>query len=235
MQLVLPVTFSKQDSFDLFVPGQNLQLVEHIKNLIENKQGVTQQSQRICVVTGAKSSGKTHLLLAACEYSEQFDLRHQYIDLQGMQQLPPQALLGLVNQDVVCLDNVQLVDNNKQWQTAIFDVINQFIESNNKLLLISTRSHPDLMNYRLLDLKTRLDWGTKFTILPLKDDLILKALVLHMQALGFVVEQEVAKFLVSRCKRDMHQLMSMVKTLDEVSLAKQRKITIPFVKTVLKI
>ncbi len=51
--------------------------------------------------------------------------------------------------------------------------------------------------------------------------------------LGLQLQDEVAKYLLHRMPRDMHQLFDMLEQLDHQSLAKQRKLTIPFVKQAL--
>ena len=84
MQLVLPVTYRKQDSFDVFVEGRNTQLVQHIQNVVNNESFREQPSQRISVITGQSGAGKTHLLLATCEYAANQNQSVQFIDLQSV-------------------------------------------------------------------------------------------------------------------------------------------------------
>ena len=57
----------------------------------------------------------------------------------------------------------------------------------------------------------------------------------HAKVRGFNLPQDVAKYLISRVPRDVSVLVDIIKLLDYESLSKQRKLTIPFIKTVLDI
>lgn len=235
MQLVLPVSFRKQDSLDTFVDGQNEQLISHIQNTLQTLDDSVHASQRICVINGQEGAGKSHLLLATCEQASLQNLSHQYIDMSQIINMPTELLIGFINKDVVCIDNLALINANEDWQRAVFDTINQFTEQNGRLLLISTAQAISTMDYKLPDLKTRLMWGTNFTLHSLSDEDKEKALAKHMGALGISFSEDVAAFLIKRVSRNMHELVNLIDALDKASLQSKRKITIPFVKTILKL
>jgi DnaA family protein len=235
MQLVLPVSFRKQDSLDTFVYGENEQLISHIQNTLKTLDDSEHASQRICVINGQEGSGKSHLLLATCEQASLQKLSHQYIDMAQIINMPTELLLGFINKDVVCIDNLALINANEDWQRAVFDTINQFTELNGRLLLIATGQAISTMDYKLPDLKTRLMWGTNFTIHSLSDEDKEDALIKQMRALGISFNEDVAAFLIKRVSRNMHELVKLINTLDKASLQSKRKLTIPFVKTTLNI
>jgi DnaA family protein len=235
MQLVLPVSFRKQDSLNTFVKGANEHLVSYIQSTIKHVDESAQASQRICVITGASESGKSHLLLATCEQASLQGLSHQYLDMSQIINMPTELLIDFINKDVVCIDNLQVIDAMDEWQRAVFDTINQFTELNGRLLLIATSRSIPAMEFKLPDLKTRLMWGTNFTLHPLSDEDKQKALVKHMHALGVSYTDDVVAFLINRTSRSMHELITTLDALDKASLEEKRKITIPFVKSVLKL
>ena len=45
----------------------------------------------------------------------------------------------------------------------------------------------------------------------------------------------VARFVLSHCGRDLHQLMSLLDRMDVQSLKQQRRITLPFVRELLQV
>lgn len=235
MQLVLPVSFRKQDSLETFVEGENAQLISHIRDVLNDKVSYPSTSQRISVVNGNQGSGKSHLLLATCEHAATLGLSQQYLDLAQIINMPPEMLLGLVNKDVVCIDNLQVVSQQAKWQTAVFDLINQFIELDAVLLLIATKKSIDEIEYTLPDLRTRLSWGTNFTLQMLSDDDKQRALENHLKVLGISYTHDAVSFLLNRISRDMHDLNAAISALDKASLANKRKITIPFIKATLAI
>ena len=69
----------------------------------------------------------------------------------------------------------------------------------------------------------------------LKDKDVVKAIQLHAKIRGFNLSDNAAKFLLRRVKRDVCSLVEIIEVLDYESLAKKRKLTIPFIKSVLQI
>ena len=51
---------------------------------------------------------------------------------------------------------------------------------------------------------------------------------------GFELPDETARWLQRRFPRDMHTLYELLDTLDEAALVAQRKLTVPFIRSVLK-
>ena len=89
------------------------------------------------------------------------------------------------------------------------------------------------MPIRLPDLRSRLSGGLVIQLHELQDDDKIKTLKLHALKRGFELPTSVGQFLLNRSSRNMHDLNTLLNRLDEASLIAQRKITIPFVKTVL--
>jgi DnaA family protein len=52
---------------------------------------------------------------------------------------------------------------------------------------------------------------------------------------GMILNEDVGKFILTHCPRHMSTLFAALDALDKMSLAAQRKLTIPFVKEVLQI
>jgi DnaA family protein len=68
---------------------------------------------------------------------------------------------------------------------------------------------------------------------PLDDAGVLAALTSRAQRLGLELPAAVGRFLLARCPRDLPSLWALLDRLDRGSLAAQRPLTIPFVKTLL--
>ena len=47
---------------------------------------------------------------------------------------------GLENIDLVCLDDIQLIAGNKEWQQAVFDLYNRMVEQNKCLIITGDQS-----------------------------------------------------------------------------------------------
>lgn len=234
-QLVLPISKRKQTNLDNFISGENEQVLNHIRSILDGSSPYEQTSQRISVVTSNKSAGKTHLLIGACDYAEKVGLSSQYMDLELLKNMPPEILSTYCDKSLLCIDNLQMVEKSFEWQKAVFDVINQFIENDRHLLLIASTLAPENIEYSLPDLKTRLAWGINFSLFELNDLDKQHAISMHLASLGLVFSEDIVPFIFKRCTRDMSKIDKLVQTLDEASLQNKRKITIPFIKQILSI
>jgi DnaA family protein len=226
MQLVLPVLQSHDFRLDNFIAGQNEALLEHVDTCLKQKTTL----KPITYLQGIEGVGKTHLLLAFHHLAQSLGLSSQYIDMQQLKALPPQIIEGLAEHDVVCIDNLDTIAKHKEWQVQIFDTINIFLDNENTQLIVSANDVASKVGFTLPDLVSRLQWGTTFGLHELPEAQKLQALQMHFCERGINVQNEVIVFLMRRCERSMHKLTELVDQLDKLSLQKQRKLTIPFVK-----
>ena len=77
-----------------------------------------------------------------------------------------------------------------------------------------------------------MEWGQVYQLKELTDEDKLSALQLLAKLRGFDLSTEVGLFLLKRVERDMRSLFDMLNKLDKATIAEQRKLTIPFIKTV---
>lgn len=237
MQLALPISLVENKTFESLIVGQNRQLIEHVQALIRHDFSIQtySPSQRLCVISGGPSSGKTHLLLSATDYADKNDLSTQYIDAKVLLEFPQSVLHQFADKDVVCIDNINAIQHIKSWQIAIFDLINQFLETRKRLLLFACNKAVNGLEFELTDLLTRLQWGINFTLHELSDDAKGCAIKQRAKQIGLSLQDDCVRFLVTRGNRDLKTLMQNVETLDKASLRQQRKVTLPFLKQVLNL
>jgi len=76
--------------------------------------------------------------------------------------------------------------------------------------------------------------GVVLTLQPLAEPEQLQALQLRAQLRGCELPEETAQFLLRRLPRNMAALCAFLDELDEASLIAQRRLTVPFVKAVMK-
>lgn len=222
----LPLGFRLRDdaTFDSFLPINNEQVVQSIQALLQ-----ANNSEPYVYVWGALGSGRTHLLQACCHAAPEYKKSAFYISLDPEHNFTPEIFSGLENIDLVCLDDIDHIAGQANWEEQIFHLFNR-VRDHNKKLLIAGNCSPTLLPIKLPDLKSRLSWGIVYQLHALNDEQKLTALQLRAQARGLFLEEAVGKFLLRRCGRDMAQLFATLEHLDQASLAKQRRITIPFVK-----
>ncbi len=92
---------------------------------------------------------------------------------------------------------------------------------------------PANLSLELADLKSRLAWGLSFKLHPISDDQKVSALQKNAEDRGLQLNDELAKYLLSRGSRELSDQLGYLEALDQASLQHQRKLTIPFAKQVL--
>ena len=223
---MLPVSLPDTETFASFYTGYNELLINNLRAVL-NKSGFH------CLYFWANaSSGRTHLLHAACHDLSLSNKLISYIPLEQHLLLTPDILFGLENYDLVCLDNIDQIAGYLQWEEAIFDLFNRLLENSQAKLLITGNNSPKQIPFNLPDLASRLEWGQVYQLNELTDEDKLSALQLRAKLRGFDLSTEVGLFLLKRVERDMRSLFDMLNKLDKATIAEQRKLTIPFIKTV---
>ncbi len=224
-QLPLPLRLDDEATFANFLAIEsNSQLLQHLAHPL-------QQSQYVWL-WGVKGAGCTHLLQAVCHQNESQELPSLYIPLQCYTELAPQIFENLDSMALVCLDEVESIAGMPEWETALFNLYNQLAEAG-KRLVVAAKLPPVQVAWQLPDLASRLQSGLVFQLHGLDDEAKSTALQLRANARGFELPAEVAEFLLQRSERDMSSLFNMLQKLDDISLEKKRRITIPLLKELL--
>ncbi len=181
---------------------------------------------------GESSVGCSHLLQAVCHDAELLGLRAFYLDFSRNAALHPDVLSGLETMGLVCLDSVDELAGQPDWELALFNLYNQMSEYQTPLL-IGAHAPPQQLGFKLPDLTSRMQSAAQFHLQMISDDEKAVALKLRADCRGFELSDDVARYLVSRSERSMTQLLKVLTLLDKQSLSSQRKVTIPLLKSVM--
>ncbi len=220
-QLPLSINLRDDATFENFQTGQNALLISALKTYPQvylwEKSGV----------------GKTHLLEAACHLASQKNLSAAYLSLKKHACLSPEILEGLEFQTLVCLDDLDQIIGMSEWEVALFHFYNRALTQKSRLIFSASLPLQQLA-IQLPDLKSRLQAGLVFQVKPLSDEE--KSLVLQSRAhqRGLELSHNIASYLLTRYSRHMPELIHLLDLLDKTTLATQRKLTIPLVKSILK-
>ena len=226
-QLPLPIHQSDDETLENFYAENNLLLLNSLqKNFL-------QLHQQFFYLWGNKGSGKSHLLKGVCQHYLAQQRPALYVPLNKAQYFSPAVLENLEQQALVCLDDLQAVIGNAEWEVAIFDLINRVRETGRTLLIMSADQSPVNLPVQLPDLASRLTWGEVYQLAPLNDKQKIDVLQKAAYQRGIELPDETANFLFKRLERDMKTLFNALEKLDQASLQAQRKLTIPFVKEIL--
>ena len=144
-------------------------------------------------------------------------------------------LSNLATFDLVALDGLDEVVGDRDWELALFDLINHVSHAGRGwLVLASTCPLPDL-TFCLPDLASRSRAMHWLQTGQLSDPEKAQVLLRLAQEAGFKLPDEVLQFLLDRAPREIGALIRLLNQLAEESLKSQRRMTIPFLKRVLGI
>ncbi len=224
----LPLGLALRDSarFDSFFPGQNR---EAVASLQAAAQGTGEPLVYIAAPAGL---GKTHLLQAACHTAGESGRTAGYLPLGELRHASAAVFEGLEQLELVCLDDVDAIAGDPLREKGLFDLFNRLRDAG-RTLLVTALLRPDAAGFGLPDLVSRLGWGVSYVLRPMAEADIMAALAYRARGRGLELPIETAQFLLRRFPRDLPTLFALFDTLDFASLVEQRRLTIPFVKSVL--
>lgn len=176
--------------------------------------------------------GKTHLLQALCHDAGERGMRCAYVPLAQFVGRSSAILDGLEFMDLVCVDDAHLAFGHDDWEEALFNLINRCRE-NHCHLVFSAVSHPDTSELKLNDLRSRLLWGPVFRLQDLSDDEKQCLLRGWLAERGLELEPSAASYLLQHYHRDLGSLNQVLELLDRESMIQKRRLSIPFIRSVL--
>jgi DnaA-homolog protein len=225
-QLPLGVRIPDRAAFASFLPARNGEAVEYVKTVAAGR------GSGVAWICGASGSGKTHLLQAACAQASQ-TMRAAYLPLTELAQLGVEVLEGVRQLDCVSVDDVDVVVGQIEWERALFSIVRE-VEDAGSRVIVSAKSPPALLKWALPDLGSRLSAGAVFQLRALDEAEQQEALQLRARLRGLELPEETSRWLQRRFPRDMRTLYEILDTLDEAALVAQRRLTVPFIRSVLR-
>jgi DnaA-homolog protein len=224
-QLPLGIRTPDRAVFASFLAGRDAQAVEHLKWLAR---GAAAGAAWICGPSGA---GKTHLLQATCVLASE-RLRAGYLPLRELGPLGSGALEGLTELGCLCVDDLDAVAGNPEWERALFGLHREMEERGGRLVA-AAQVPPALVGWALGDLGSRWAASAVFQLRGLEESERTRALQLRARARGLELPDGTAQWLQRRFPRDMGTLYDLLDTLDEAALIERRRLTVPFIRSVL--
>lgn len=208
-QLILDIRPDSPADFDHFLPGPNTEVLAVLR---EHAAGLV--AEPVIHVWGEAGTGKSHLLAAWAALTHASSSRP----------LPEPPVRWLAVDDVEHLG--------AEDQVRLFNLINAAREGGGRVLT-SGPLPPGQLGLRA-DLATRLAQGLVFRLSPLSEADRIAALTIRAEARGMRLPEEVLRYLLSHCRRDLPSLLAVVDALDAHSLSRKRPASLPLLKEVLQ-
>ena len=222
-QLALDLTLDDNHTFQNYWPHANQELIDAIHYYLKTT------FPSLIFITGATSSGKTHILKAiheALKLQKKTVIRFSMTDLIS---ISPNILDGVEHLDFIIIDDIDVIKNDAAWQEALFHCYNRSQDKQCQWI-VSAKEAPNQLSMTLKDLQSRLSHGITWALKPLNDETKSKILQLRAHMLGLELPNHVADYLIHHYERNMQSQIQRLETLEKESLSTLRKITIPFIK-----
>ncbi|MFQ5659758.1 MAG: DnaA regulatory inactivator Hda [Gammaproteobacteria bacterium] len=227
-QIPLPFSNFEQFHFDTYLPGLNREAVRQLH------QAALGNGTKNIYLWGQAGTGKSHLLQAVCTFSSANQHHAAYIPLALEDELTPDLLQGLERLDLVCVDDLDRITAKTDWEQALFHLFNRMRDCQRPMIM-AARQSPQGIAVVLPDLKSRLAWDLVYRLAPMDDQAVITALKQRARVRSFTLPDEVINYLYKRAARDTHSLFRLLDRLDDASLVAKKRITIPFVKQLLRL
>ena len=144
-QLALPLKLQDHAVFESFWPAGNEALVAFLGAIAASGDGPGGW------LWGAAASGKTHLLQAVCDRTGD---RALFLPLRDFVDAGPGILNGLASRQFICLDDVDAVAGDADWELGLFTLYNELDDAAG-VLIVSANATPRACGFSLADLASR--------------------------------------------------------------------------------
>jgi DnaA family protein len=225
-QLPLEIRLADHAVFSNFLSAGN-ELVVH-----ELQAAAARSAHSVLWLWGPAESGRTHLLQACIADAGERGRRSAYLPLDRSTGLPAPALDGLGELAVVALDDIDAIAGDAGFERAVFGLFEHLRRSGGRLV-VAAGAPPGQVPFRLPDLASRLASGGVYRVQPLDDAGCLAALQVRARFRGFELPDDTGRYLLNRMARGPANLFRVLDTLDRAALVARKRLTIPFVRSVL--
>ena len=229
-QLIFPFQINQKASFDsFFCSPDNLNLMTRLADIVKSKK------YHELIIQGEEGSGKSFLMQAVCNELSLAGKQFAFMPMNKAINMGIEIIQNLASLDAVCVDDVQLMLANQDWETALFNLINECQQSNCTLILSFGGNQSLEENTKLPDLLSRIKRMEFMVLHAVQDNFLNQGLNLVAQQLDINIEKAELEFLLKHQIREFSVLVENLIFLDTQAASLKRKITIPLIKEALKI
>jgi len=207
---------------DFYTNKENLNLVNNLKD----------QEAGDIIIQASSNIGKSHLLQSACNFYNEIGKTSFYLPIKKALDYDPSVLDSINKIDLICIDDIDFIAKNDEWERAIFNLINQCQQSTSRIIF-SVSGSIDTAGFNLPDLLSRLNKLLKYNVANIDDGDIEVAIDLIIEHNSINIGDKEINYILNHAKRDIAHLKHILFKLDEYSLSTKKKITIPLIKEII--
>ena len=225
-QLALQIQINERASLDnFFVSKNNNQTIQILKNILLSSNKGAQ-----IFIDDLGSNGKSYLLQAICNDFSNSNNSSIYIPMHEAINLDPFILEGISELNLICIDDIDLINKRREWEIPFFNLINECYEKECFLILSGSinklKAIPDLIS-RIKKMETlRLE--------AINDDELLEATKAISKNLNIEISDKNMNYLINNSKRDIKTIFRTLSQLEKESLERKKSIGLNLIKEVIR-
>ena len=225
-QLALQIQINERASLNnFFVSKNNSKTIQILKNiLLDSNNGVQM------FIDDLGSNGKSYLLQAICNDFSNSSNSSIYIPMQEAINLDPSLLEGVSELNLICIDDVDLINKRREWELALFNLINECYEKDCFLLLSGSVNKLEAIP----DLVTRIKKMETLRLEAINDDELLEATQAISKNLNIEISDKNMNYLINNSKRDIKTIFRTLSQLEKESLERKKSIGLNLIKEVIR-
>lgn len=216
-------------TFTNFEVGDNSLVISTLVGCVNQ-----QDHHRAVYLWGKSGVGKSHLVNATLNYFQHYQRKNTfYLSFTQRPYLDVTIFNNVEQCPVIVLEDVHYLAHETAWQEQLFYLFNRVQETTGRLIFTATEP-PHQLQHILPDLVSRFSGAIVMQVKELSENQKIQAFRTRVQAHGMQMSQPVMNFIFKHGPRDLPYLFTLLEFLDQCSLSRQQRLTIPLVKEVMR-
>ena len=225
-QLALQIQINERASLNnFFVSKNNNKTIQILKNILLGSDNGIQ-----VFIDDLGSNGKSYLLQAICNDFSNSNNSSIYIPMQEAINLDPSILEGASELNLICIDDVDLINKRREWEIPLFNLINECYEKECFLLLSGSINKLEAIP----DLVSRIKKMETLRLEAINDDELLEATQAISKNLNIEISDKNMNYLINNSKRDIKTIFRTLSQLEKESLERKKSIGLNLIKEVIR-
>ena len=225
-QLALQIQINERASLNnFFVSKNNNKTIQVLKNILFSSDSGAQ-----IFIDDLGSNGKSYLLQAICNDFSNSNNSSIYIPMKEAINLDTSILEGVSELNLICIDDVDQINKTREWEIALFNLINECYEKECLLLFSGSINKLEAIP----DLVSRIKKMEILRLEAIDDDELLEATQAISKNLNIEISDKNLNYLINNSRRDIKTIFRTLSKLEKESLERKKSIGLNLIKEVIR-
>ncbi len=225
-QLALQIQINERASLNnFFVSKNNNKTIQVLKNILFSSDSGAQ-----VFIDDLGSNGKSYLLQAICNDFSNSNNSSIYIPMKEAINLDTSILEGVSELNLICIDDVDQINKTREWEIALFNLINECYEKECLLLFSGSINKLEAIP----DLVSRIKKMEILRLEAIDDDELLEATQAISKNLNIEISDKNLNYLINNSRRDIKTIFRTLSQLEKESLERKKSIGLNLIKEVIR-